>query len=520
MTNSTLDFLLQHAAQDPVSFHMPGHKGAQLYRRFGYDKFLNNIMDCDITEIPGADNLFQREGILKDTCDTYSKLYEVAHSYMLINGTSGGIIAAILASVEEGGTLIMARNCHKSVFNALTLGGMQPAYIYPELIEEYGISGEVTPQEVERAIAENPEAGAIILPSPNYYGICSDIRAIAEVAHRHGKILIVDQAHGAHLKWLNGPECAEAAGADIVINSIHKTLGSFTQSAVLNLNSKLVDRYLLEDKLQAIQSTSPSYLLMTSLEINARLLEKHQESLIGDWNRNLDFAYEELMKIPGLRVVGAATASPDARAVADVAEGGSGITYTLDNLDHSKINLDTTAWGITASELEEMLMEKGIFCELTTGNILMLMTGIGNKRSDFERLIAALKEIRAGLGIPEAPVAANAGRLSEIGEPAACATAGCLSEASEPAACANAGRLPGRRELYPIPKNKKRVKLEDAAGLICAGSIIPYPPGIPLICPGEKMDAEDLEYVAKLRANGEKVIGINEMGEVTVGADL
>ena len=477
MKNSTLDFLLQHAAEDPVSFHMPGHKGSQLYRRFGYNDFLENFMDCDITEIPGADNLFQTEGILQATRERYGKLYEVEHSYMLINGTSGGIIAGILASVEEGGTLIMARNCHKSVFNALTLGGIQPAYIYPELLEEYGISGEVTPQEVERAITENPEASAIILPSPNYYGICSDIRAIAEVAHRHGKILIVDQAHGAHLKWLGGPECAESAGADIVINSIHKTLGSFTQSAVLNLNSKLVDKYLLEDKLQAIQSTSPSYLLMTSLDINARLLEEQQVPLIGGWTLNLDYAYEELVKIPDLRVVGAAAG-----------EGGRGVIYTLRNLDRSKINLDTTAWGITASELEEMLMEKGIFCELTTGNILMLMTGIGNRRFDFQKLVGVLQGIRAELEIPEVPDTPTA------------------------------GRLPGRKPLYPIPKKKKRVKLEDAAGCICAASIIPYPPGIPLICPGEKMEAEDLAYVAQLRANGEKVIGINELGEVMVGA--
>ncbi len=465
MTNSTLDFLLQHASGEPVSFHMPGHKGSQLYRRFGYEKFLDNFMDCDITEIPGADNLFQREGILRETCERYGKLYGVEHSYMLINGTSGGIIAAILASVEEGGTLIMARNCHKSVFNALTLGGIQPAYIYPELIEEYGISGEVTPAEVERAIAENPEASAVILPSPNYYGICSDIRTIAEVAHRYGKILIVDQAHGAHLKWLGGPESAESAGADIVINSIHKTLGSFTQSAVLNLNSKIVDRYLLEDKLQAIQSTSPSYILMTSLDINAKLLEEHHESLIGDWNENLDYAYAELQKIPGLKVI-------------------SG----LENLDRSKINLDTTEWGITASELEEKLMEKGIFCELTTGNILMLMTGIGNRRCDFEKLLTALEEIRTSIEIPQ--------------------------KTSAP----TAGRLPGRKEIYLVPKKKKRVKLEDAVGCICASSIIPYPPGIPLICPGEKMEVEDLAYVAQLRANGEKVIGINELGEVTVGA--
>lgn len=466
---STLDFLLQHADLDPVSFHMPGHKGSHLYRSCGYGNFLENFMDCDITEIPGADNLFQTEGILQATRERYARLYDVDYSYMLINGTSGGIIAAILASVEPGGTLIMARNCHKSVFNALGLGGIQPAYIYPELIQEYGISGEVTPEEVERAIKENPDAGAIILPSPNYYGICSDIRSIAEVAHKHGKILIVDQAHGAHLKWLGGPECAEEAGADIVINSIHKTLASFTQSAVLNLNSQLVDRYVLEDKLQAIQSTSPSYLLMTSLEINARLLEENNGSLIDDWNRNLDFAYSELAEVPGIRVV-------------------SG----LDNLDRSKINLDTTAWGITASRLEELLMEKAIFSELTTGNILMLMTGIGNRRSDFERLVTALKEIYESPDVtPGAAADFNNG---------------------------NAGRLPGRKELYPVPVKKKRVKLEDAAGCICASSIIPYPPGIPLICPGEKMDAEDLAYVAKLREAGEKVIGVNELGEVTVGA--
>ena len=522
MNNSTISFLLQHTAKNPVSFHMPGHKGAQLYRRFGYENFLNNIMDCDITEIPGADNLFQTEGILQATRERYGKLYEVMHSYMLINGTSGGIIAAILASVSEGGTLIMARNCHKSVFNALGLGGMQPAYIYPELIEEYGISGEVTPQEVERAIAENPEAEAVILPSPNYYGICSDIRAIAEVVHRHGKILIVDQAHGAHLKWLGGPECAEAAGADIVINSIHKTLGSFTQSAVLNLNSERVDRYILEDKLQAIQSTSPSYLLMSSLEINARLLEDHGESLIDDWNRNLDFAYEELVQIPGLGVIGAPTAQGTA------AESLEQPVSVLANLDRSKINLDTTEWGITASELEEMLMEKGIFSELTTGNILMLMTGIGNKRSDFERLVAALKEIHAGLEIRE-QLTANSANIGILGtETPAAASAGAdqgnLAAATETAQgqaapAHNAGRLPGRKEIYPMPKKKKRVKLEDAAGCICASSIIPYPPGIPLICPGEKMDAEDLAYVAQLRANGEKVIGINELGEVTVGAD-
>lgn len=469
------DFLLEHAALQPVSFHMPGHKGAELYRRFGYGAFLDRFMDCDITEIPGADNLFQAEGILERTQQRYAELYEAKHSYLLVNGTSGGILAAILASVRPGGTLIMARNCHKSVFNALTLGNLQPAYVYPEIMEEQGILGEVTAEEVERAIKENPEASAVILPSPNYYGICSDIRAIGEAVHRHGKILIVDQAHGAHLKWLSreenggsGPECAEDAGADMVINSIHKTLASFTQSAVLNLLSDRVDRYVLEDKLQAVQSTSPSYLLMASLDISADLLERCGSKLMREWNENLQYFYEEAAAIPDIQVMAG-----------------------LENLDRSKININTSALGITAAELEEKLMECGIFSELTTGNILMLMTGIGNQRRDFERLLCALRKIR--LELDAAPVSAKPQER----------TAG--------------GRMPEKRKLYPIPEQKRRVPLVDAEGLICASSIIPYPPGIPLICPGEKLEAADIDYILQLRRAGEKVIGVNDAGQVTVG---
>lgn len=492
MKQTTAEFLLNHAAARPVSFHMPGHKGSQLYRRYGYGDFLDSFMDCDITEIPGADNLFQTEGILAGTQERYAKLYGTDRSYMLINGTSAGIIAAILASVREGGTLLMARNCHKSVFNALGLGGIRPAYMYPQMLEEYGILGQVTPEEVERTLQENPAAEAVILPSPNYYGICSDIRSIAEIVHRQGKILIVDQAHGAHLKWLSqaehggtGPECAEDAGADIVINSIHKTLASFTQSAVLNLNSGRVDRYVLEDKLQAVQSTSPSYILMASLDISADLLERSGGELMKQWNENLDYFYEEVKAIPGLRVI-------------------SGLA----ELDRSKINLDTSDLGITAARLEEGLMERGIFSELTTGNILMLMTGIGNRRQDFERLLAALREL-CGSIIREREEGGRDSEGSENGTGPA-----SQNRAGKPAG----GRMPKKKQLHPIPKETVRLPLEKAAGRICASSIIPYPPGIPLICPGEALEQEEIDYIAELRKAREKVIGVNDENEVTVGA--
>ena len=480
---SIMDFLLRHADRHTVSFHMPGHKGSDLYRRFGYGEFLDKIMDCDITEIPGADNLFQAEGIIKTARERYRDLYEVLYSYLLINGTSGGIIASILATVPAGGKLIMARNSHKSVFNALTLGNIRPVYAYPELIGEFGISGEISCDEIEKCLAENPDASAVILPSPNYYGVCSDISAIAEEVHRHGKVLIVDQAHGAHLKFFKKgmPAAAEDAGADIVINSIHKTLASFTQSAVLNLNSGRVDRYALEDKLQCIQSTSPSYLLMASLDIGAAIMEDHGETLMNEWSDNLDYFYREATGI-------------QASSQSSTGQHNCGLRFLSEqkNFDRSKINIDTEGSGMTAAELEELLMEKGIFCELTSGNILMLMSGIGNKKADFERLISALKDI-------------SEQRLFRSGD---------IKEGSD---LVKSVLIPKKAEIFEIPKNRKRIALAEADGCICAVSIIPYPPGIPLICPGEKLQADTITCIKSLRASGQKVIGINEKGEVTVG---
>lgn len=464
-------FLLEHASIDPVSFHMPGHKGSAIFRKYGYDEFLDNFVDCDVTEIPGADNLFQAEGIIFEAMQKYTELYNVKRSYLQINGTSGGIIASILASVKPGRKLIMARNCHKSVFNALTLGNIQPVYAKPDYIEEHGIMGAVSPEEIKRCIDENPDADAIILPSPNYYGICSDIRAIAEVAHAAGKVLIVDQAHGAHLQFFHKygcgddmPPSAESCGADMVINSIHKTLASLTQSAVLNYNSDIVDRYVLEDKIQAIESTSPSYILMSFLDINADLLIDHGPQAMGEWREAIDYFYEEAKSIKGLKLMKAG------------------------NMDITKINLDMGDLGIDGAKLEQLLMEKGIFSELYTGDILMLMTGIGNTKEHMDRTLAALREIAEGAEVSAADAEHR-----------------------------KAYHVPEAGKLFDVPRDKEFVALDDAEGKICAGSIIPYPPGIPFVCPGEQITADIIRYIKAMRADGEKVIGVNDKGEVLVG---
>jgi lysine decarboxylase len=398
----------------------------------------------------------------------------VDYSYLLINGTSGGLIAAILASVAPDKKLIMARNCHKAVFNALTLGNIQPVYAYPEQVAGQEIAGPISVREIQRLLAENPKAEAVILPSPNYYGICSDIKAIADVVHEAGTVLIVDQAHGAHLHFFHKygagegmPLSAESSGADIVVNSTHKTLASFTQSAILNLNSTRVDRYHLEDKLQAIQSTSPSYLLMASLDINAEILETHGKALVEEWKANLDDFYRLATGIPGLSIMNAP------------------------NLDRTKINLDMSRLGISGSALERLMNERGIFPELYAGNLLMCMTGIGNTREHMDRLLKALLEIAETSAEEKI-----ANRQSDVmGQPI----------------------LPAQAEFIGVPKAKHYISLAEAADKICAGSVIPYPPGIPLICPGEAFTAEIVQYIQSLRKTGEKVIGVTDAETVPVG---
>ena len=487
MAGGVTEFLLKHTGLCPVSFHMPGHKGSRLYRKLGYGDFLDHIMDCDITEIPGADNLFQAEGIIRQTEEKYRKLYDVKKSYLLINGTSGGLIAAVLAATSPGDELILARNCHKSVFNALSLGNIKPVYAYPQEEKRYGIAGEVTAKEIENLMMKHPQAKTVVLPSPNYYGICSDIKAIAEAVHKNDGILIVDQAHGAHLKFMKEqPPAAEKCGADIIVNSIHKTLASFTQSAVLNVNSDRINPAILEDRLQKIESSSPSYLLMASLDLSAEIIGKHGEALFSQWQKNLDEFYQRAKAVPGLKIL--------------QEEKNCGWS-----MDQTKINLDMSSLGLTGAQAEEKLMKQNIFCELTTGNILMCMSGIGNTAEDYKKLLTALQKIAE----------------QEIG---AChQSQGVTANPEKP----NPSQTMEKSMKFKIPWNKKRPLLSAAgeketediskcSGRICGTSIIPYPPGIPLICPGEVLDEEDIQYVIELRERGEKVIGIDEQNRIAV----
>ena len=255
------DKLKNYSDSDYYAFHMPGHK-----RNL-------DLMDetspyrIDITEIDGFDDLHHAEGLLKEAQERAAKVYHASETHFLINGSTAGILSAILGTTEKGDSILVARNCHKSVYHAIYLNELDPVYIYPKFDTEQGLSTEIDAEDVQKALEEHPKIRAVMIVSPTYDGVVSDIEKIAEIVHEAGCLLIVDEAHGAHFGFdPYFPESANMYGADLVINSLHKTLPALTQTALLHVNGERVNRRKVKRYLDMLQTSSPSYILMASID--------------------------------------------------------------------------------------------------------------------------------------------------------------------------------------------------------------------------------------------------------------
>ncbi len=456
-----LNRLVKMGKREPVSFHVPGHKNGRIFSNTPVFKEMGKM---DFTELPETDNLHDPKGLILKAQQRASKVYGAMESFFLVNGTTGGILAAISAMAKPGDKVLLQRDCHRSVFHGIAINGLQPVYIKPKFSRSPGRKLSIEPCQVEEAFKSNPQIGLVILTYPSYDGVCSDMEAIAKIVHEKGAILLVDSAHGAHLGFSElFPDSPLKLGADVVVQSTHKTLPAFTQGSMLHINSKQVDIGRMKRMLSVYQSSSPSYLLMAGIDSAMEIMEEEGRFLMERLFGEIETFSEGLKKNTDIKIWDRKTLQ---------SENGF-------DLDESKILLDFSSIGLSGFRVEEILRKKyEIYVEMAGLNSVLLVSSVANSKNDFARAEAALESI------------ANDKSLHRmiVGE----------SEYSY--------RIP---EMVIIPgdafyKKVRELPLFEAEGKISGGYLMPYPPGIPLVCPGECIPKETIGYLKDLEESKKK----------------
>ena len=497
-----LERLTEYAGSDAYPFHMPGHKRREIPD--GIPGGFPDPYGIDITEIDGFDNLHHAEGILKDAMETAAAIYGADRSWYLVNGSTCGILSAVFATTENGGKILTARNCHKAVYHAICLNRLEAEYLYPEEITEFGINGGIRAEDVRKALEKDAmrcagnsgnvrgkitKIQAVLITSPTYEGVVSDIRAIADAAHEYGIPLIVDEAHGAHLEYADQchsfPKSALEYGTDIVIQSLHKTLPCFTQTAILHVKGKLVDQDRVSRYLSMFQTSSPSYLFMAGMERCIRYMD-------GD-GRNEMVRYEERLEHFMKRMEGLQVLEVLDREIC-------GKYRTVAGWDPSKIVVSTMrAEDFHGEELAETLRRKyHLEMEMTAPEYVIAMTSLMDTEEGFERLGTALLEIDGALR--HCVESEQQKEKGESKEKERCET---------PEATESKVSHPIRRMLIceAMDADTERTAFQDTVGKVSAEFVYLYPPGIPIIAPGEVFTDAIVEKIMAYKAAGLLVQG-------------
>ena len=443
-----IEALKKFGELSPTYFCIPSH-----HRGRGADKCFTDLMgsgflEYDLTETPITDDLHNAEGAIKEAEELAAELFGAGRTFFLVNGTTCANEAMIISSVSEGDKLLVARNCHKSVLMGLIISGATPIYIEPEPSEAFGSFGSVSPRAVQAAFEKNPDIRAFILTSPTYYGVSSNLSRIAEICHSYGALLLVDEAHGAHFAFSDRlPKSAMASGADMAGQSIHKTLGSMTQSSMLHVRRGFPDAGKVDKALKIVQSTSPSYVLMASLDGARRSMALNGASAIGNMLETAEYLRSELNSIDNVYCP-----AEDKNVFA---------------VDLTRIVFSVT--GIGGFELADTLFNKYAICtEMADSRSVVAVIGHADGKKEADRLISAVRkeaERAGGNSIPKTP-----------------------HTAVPPMA------LTPRKAFF---SKTEVVDLDSYVGKICAEMIAPYPPGIPVIYPGEVMTEEIYGFIAE-----------------------
>lgn len=442
------------------SFHMPGHKNGKL-------QTLEDVYALDVTEVPGTDDLHHPTGIIKELQDRIATIYRSDQTYLLINGSTAGILATMATRARQQGSVLVSRNCHKSVYNSIYLHQIKAHYIYPSYYADEGFYGEVSPKFIEKMLLEHPDIHTVVITSPTYEGMTSDIQAISDIVHAYGATLVVDEAHGAHFTFSDKlPKSAIEQGADYVIQSTHKTLPCLTQTAILH-TQKLSDeeREILKEYLAIYQSSSPSYLLMSSIEQGIDYMDNHRYA----YDQWID-ALQLLLKTHPI-------------------QGG----YWMSD-DPTRLTFVIQQNGVSGYWLSEALRNKHqIQVEMAGEKHIVAITSLADTLEDILVLVDGIKACLGGSD--------HKTMQDDIIKNQAIGT-----------------QLPQQMMLMHQAKQSREwmwIALKDAQGYTSRNMIIPYPPGIPLILPGEAITQEIIDYLIGLEKHDKEIYGIIK-GEIQV----
>ncbi|PTQ80255.1 arginine/lysine/ornithine decarboxylase [Trichococcus patagoniensis] len=461
---SLLDRLKAHAASNSIPMHMPGHK--RNTELLGTDLPYN----IDITEIDGFDNLHGASGILKEYMQEIADFYGTKRSHYLVNGSTCGILAGIRTATRRGGKIAVARNCHKSVYHAIELFGLESVYLMPEMDETFGIHGGVSTASIADTLKQHPDTQLVILTSPTYEGVVSDIAAIAGICHERSIPLLVDEAHGSHFNFSEHfPASAITLGADIVIQSLHKTLPSLTMTSLAHLNGDLIRPEEMARQLAIFESSSPSYVLMASIDRCFRLLRDEGGHLFESYNNRLNEFSEKMKQLQHLKVLCHGKDNP-------------AMHPTFFAFDQGKILISAQGTGLSGQKFSEMLRsEYHIEMEMAYGDHALAMTSVCDTAAAMDALADALLAIDGTLDSKSGGHTLYNGTLLFS--------------------------LPEKQcEIWQALESEKvDCPIENAIGQTAAEYVWAYPPGIPLLVPGERISNGFIRQIHALLEKGTKV---------------
>ncbi len=480
-----IDALAAWVTTNHAAFYTPGHKRGVGMNSSLVDRWGADVLKWDLPELPGLDNLHAPTGIIAAAQALAAEAFGAQQTWFLVNGSTAGVMAAILATCDMGGKIILPRNIHSSAIAGVIHAGAVPIFIEPEYDRDLDLAHSITPAAVKLALEQHPDTKAVMVVYPTYYGACGDLAAIAEIVHGYQIPLLVDEAHGAHFGFhADLPPAALSVGADLAIQSTHKLLGALTQSAMLHVNSDRIDVDRVSRSLRLLQTTSPSYLLLASLDAARQQMALHGEELMAKTIELARIARDRIDRIDGLSTLKLDTPTP-------------GFKY----LDQTRLTVTVTGLNLTGFEADEILTESArsphhqgfsIVAELPSVRHLTFIISLGNTLADIDRLVAGFTKLASNY---ERDHQLN---LTSIEPPTNMITQMAITP-----------RQADRSHHINVP-------FDRAVGKISAESICPYPPGIPVLIPGEIITTVALNYLQKILDLGGEIAGCSDPTLATI----